>query len=115
MSDLMTPEEIQAIRELEQAATKGPWESEQGCDNDGADINEWWVCQQQNPTIYCDTKTDADFIAAARQTIPSFLDHIAAQDKEIERLKAWEQENQNMLEGLPGDSKPKGRHSEEQR
>ena len=97
MSELLSDEELQGIRERCDKATSGEW--------DVVDETEVMAMRRDSdaidPIVVVDTRffhgrateqqmADSQFIAHARSDIPALLVHIAAQQAEIERLRGRE-------------------------
>lgn len=88
---MLTNEELEAIREREAKATRGPWFCEiprivgyPKILSRGESVEEVAFAVRQHPTQ--NDVADADFIAAARQDIPALLSHIS----ELEKAKQCE-------------------------
>jgi hypothetical protein len=104
MTNIMTNEELQAIRERCEKATPGPWrtvgkkpgyEVEMIVAGDYADegepdlVVEVWAS--------ADNKADAEFIAHAREDVPKLLDEV----KELREINDWlRKENAKLSNGL---------------
>lgn len=80
---------LQEIREREQAATPGPWET-------SPIKRPYWtsICLPNHPVIpglvIADARPkEAEFIAASREDIPWLLQHITEQENEITWLRTW--------------------------
>jgi hypothetical protein len=93
MSDLLTPEQLAAIRERAEKATVGPWHTD--------DAQDDWVVVAPSGMV-CDiawegcvdmahpergavqnVAANATFIAAARADVPALLAHVAALSEEL--------------------------------
>lgn len=112
--EVLTPEELAAIRERAEKATPGPWEVQE---NDWRDDEEEWpevrvvagtarrqpdgrynCCTRSTDTIYenesCDEDEgehryrDAIFIATSRTDIPRLLDEVERLQKFVSAVKA---------------------------
>ncbi|QHZ45848.1 hypothetical protein [Bacillus sp. NSP9.1] len=85
----MTKDELEAIRQRVEAATESYW---------AADDSEWpgnenlryWVNTHWDGVAAAVTKEDAEFIAHARQDIPTLLDHIAELNEIVSRCRCEE-------------------------
>ncbi len=85
MTELLTNEQLEAIRKRAEAATKGA-------------TPEWYVDEDYKDTVRdawsgaliahsIPTEADAEFIAHAREDVPALLSLVAQQQAEIERLR----------------------------
>lgn len=80
----MTPSERQALRELCEAATPGPWRHRVGADNDD---NIWECVEDQEGLFVEDISANCRFIAAARTALPALLDRVEVLE---DMLRAYE-------------------------
>ena len=83
----MTQEELEKIREREQAATPGPWTVDiwSSQPNTVQGISPIGICTDYGD--YGPENADAEFIAHAREDIPDLLQHIEEQNSYIEGLE----------------------------
>jgi len=98
---MMTPEELQAIRERTERATPGPWEERSrglgGCEIVGF-VHLGWatpVCRLSPGFVWYEG--DKDFIAYARADVPALLDEI---DQLCADLAGAEGERDRLREAL---------------
>lgn len=111
MSEPMSNEQLDAIRQRVANATPGEWGFYDGelrqMDGDrpvgtvlrwadplGGDDPDWEFC------MYADNEVDAAFIAHARQDVPALLNEVERLRAENERLEAERQQERNYSAGL---------------
>lgn len=101
MTDPMSDDELQAIRDREWKATEGPWAP--WLDQDGATHmngllmvgnadgvipdGESWVEGDVNPVAHCYTPEDREFIAHARVDVPALLAEVERIRERLERAE----------------------------
>ena len=95
----MTPERIEALRALCEAATPGPWTVQKGespcaCPGDGIMAHGMVVAtvwDEDGDPLSCDSEPDATFIAAARTVVPVLLGEVERLQEELasEQGKNW--------------------------
>ena len=80
---MLTPDELAAMREREQAATPGPWAANESQFSSHEKISDWYVAGGKGGGVVQivgrwnqDDKADALFIAHAREDIPRLLARI---------------------------------------
>lgn len=87
MGAVMTKEELDALEELANAATPGPWESS------GVAVwgkNNVWVgdlnfeASRQESLVAPRVSNDANFVAAAREAIPKLIAKVRSLEAEID-------------------------------
>ena len=95
MSERLTPERLEGIRERADAATPGPWAAKcSGHDYPYIETEKRWqlACGEDFAKM-----PDAAFIAAARTDIPDLLSHIDAIEAELatalDRAAHWQEED----------------------
>jgi hypothetical protein len=93
MIEPMTDEELQACRERAEAATPGPWkvsrvpfDERKGTDEVCDLVNDTWVVTRVG--FLRDFRSDAKFIAHAREDVPRLLATIDALRTELTKLSA---------------------------
>lgn len=106
MSDMKT--ELEEIRDREAKATPGPWATTTydglrivaSCDNGERDIAfpaRYEACPCEGNPCAAERRANADFIAHARQDIPTLLSHISELEERIAFLEKVAEEMRGFI------------------
>ena len=109
-SDRDLRETLNRIRKQADAATEGPWRHisifEVGGfveDSHGRELFDW---AQDDAGTICAPDPDAEFIAAARTTVPWLLEQVELRDKALDAVRALHFERAELACGNPTHTVP---------